>query len=542
MNQQFFILQKRILSSIKAEVRKNMGPQSKLIKNYYNSYKREFRGNFKYSSKQELIKKCLESDVILIGDYHTFSQSQKTALRILRDLVVDNTKLVIGLEMLLSEHQKSVNAYLSRLITESEFLEEIDYMQTWGFPWKHFKPIFDFAQTHKIPIIGLNTKSNHLKIRDQHAATIIANNLSNKNRKKFIVLYGDLHLSRSHIPKFLKNKIKSNQLNKSVLTIFQNSESLYWKLAEANLLHKIDVIKLASDRFCIMNAAPWIKLQSYLQWVESGDTSVDESESEDFTQYPEHIHQYFNALAETLKLKTPKYFDFKAISSDQLSLILDMIPNLPLKTLVTNHVIHNKTFYFPEYKTIYLGSVSINAICESASKILYSHTSKNDGLYKNPYNDFYKAILHYCFVYFGTKLLNHKRKCDLEDDFYAIVKNVLNKDSYEEEYIIQKSAEITLKHLKSQRIYLISKKYNAPRTFSGKNKLAQFLLTTNSIGSILGEKMYLGLITNKLNMNEVIKFYKLKIHNEAIASNTYFKLISYLSNIELPKTSKKNWL
>ncbi len=541
MKQSFYDLQKKILSSIKAEVRKNLGPQPKYLKKYYEAYKREFRVKHKYSSKQELIQQCLKSDIVLIGDYHTFSQSQKTALRILREIIQQKSKIIIGLEMLLSEHQKSVNAYLSRLITEAEFLEEIDYDNNWGFPWKNFKPIFEFAQANRIPILALNIKSNNLKSRDEHAADIITRNLAHRPNRSIYVLYGDLHLARGHIPKEINKHLKHYKLTKKTMTIFQNSESLYWKLAEANTIHKIDVLKLSSNQYCIMNAAPWIKLQSYLHWFETGDSSIDDEINEN-NQYPELIFQYYTILAEALKFKLSKNFEFKVLTSDQLSLMNDLFTSKVNKKSVDSLIIQLKTIYFVNYRTIYLNTLSINAICESAAKMLYVNLTKNDGIYTKYSKDFYKSILHYCFTYFGTKLLNHKRKCDLEEDYEVISTRNLDHNSYDEEYILKLSAGIILKHLSAQRIYINNKKYAAPKIFKGKNRDSLFIQVTSGIGNILGEKLYLGFVTNKLEDKAVIKLYKNKYLNVKHASVVYFTLLRMLSKIELPRKSKINWL
>jgi uncharacterized iron-regulated protein len=46
---------------------------------------------------------------------------------------------------------------LAGKITELELLERTEYEQRWGFDWKYYAPILQFARTHRLPVVALNT-------------------------------------------------------------------------------------------------------------------------------------------------------------------------------------------------------------------------------------------------------------------------------------------------------------------------------------------------------------------------------------------------
>ena len=68
-----------------------------------------------------------------------------------------------------------------------EFLEAINYQESWRFPWGHYREIFKFAQSEDIPIIALNSSGSLLE-RDKHAASLIHKELKNNPNDSMIVL------------------------------------------------------------------------------------------------------------------------------------------------------------------------------------------------------------------------------------------------------------------------------------------------------------------------------------------------------------------
>jgi hypothetical protein len=544
-------LQRQILKTIRADVRRALGPQSRELIRYYEAYKREFRTVRSLSSllstKDELLAACQASDIILMGDYHTFSQSQKAAIRLLSELTEAETPLVLGLEMIRSEHQAELDRYMAGDTDDASFLKAIDYENTWGFPWANFKPLLDFARAHRLRVLGLNLDNTKLDARDEHAADVIASFTALKPKYKVFVFYGDLHLARGHIPKYLRRALASRGLDRRTLTIFQNSESLYWKLAASREGHSTDVLALKAGgrdrRFCIMSAAPWVKLQSYLEWAEAGAlVDLGEDDTAAAPNLHEVAHERLRQLAETLGLEVPEGLDFTIQTVNDLSFLrtspaLGSLTRAEVKAL-KYHVLGNRSAFIPGPNLIYLASPSVNAIAEGVALLFHANLSKADSVYHDVKEHFYAAVLTSCIAYFGSKVLNHKRKCDLEEDFRALLSQRLPRRALPQERFQRLVARLVVRHCQAQTEYLRTDRYRVPTAPSGPQRMPLFLETARRLGSILGEKLYTGFVEERYSSKKIETLFRADLKDPRKARLLYLDLLSNLSRSRIAHSSK----
>ncbi len=550
---------------IRAEVRKTLGEQPRELRSYYEAYKKEFRGAAEYSNRPALIAAAQKADIVLVGDYHTFSQSQRSALRLLTDLwnLDDPTEpnkrgLALGLELVRTEDQKYLDQFLEDAISENELLKKIDYSKKWGFPWENFRPLVLFAKERGLPVLALNTGTSELTARDQHAAEVISQfALANPNRR-LVVLYGDLHLASGHIPRKIKTELARAKSKRKILTVFQNSESLYWRLASQGREHTVDVLKLSSDRYCIISAAPWVKLQSYLQWAEASQL-IDEGEG---ISFHELTTQNLKHLAETLQLPLNSVVDFSIHTVNDLAFLsnselLRSLTKAELRTIKAQ-VLGNRTVLIPMRTkgtlsspsiAIYLPSESVNAVGEAASTLLHASHSGSLDILVDPQRHFFQNLLRNMIAYFGSKTLNHKRKCDLEDDFRALANRALGKKPLLQERTTKKVAGLVLKHCESQRRYLREpngRYVSRPLPISlaiGPNRGSIFLEATRNLGFIAGEKLYNSFASGKTKLEFIQKIYTTTLNGDRIsqqnAKKLYLDLLRELQNAPVTHTSKE---
>ncbi|MBI3556751.1 MAG: ChaN family lipoprotein [Deltaproteobacteria bacterium] len=534
-------MQRQILMTIRADVRKAMGPQSRDIRRYYEAYKREFRGQVRHSSKEELLKHCLKSDVIFLGDYHTFEQSQKAALRLLRELVATDSAIVLGFELVPAQYQNALDEFMAGGLDEEDFLSRINYKNNWGFAWEHFKPLFDFARQHGLKILGLNFDSDRLATRDAHAAAVIANFTSENPKRRLFVLYGDLHLARGHIPKFLKIELRKLGVKRKILTIFQNSESLYWKLAESRLAHTPEVLALGGGRFCIMNAAPWVKLQSYLEWTEKSEliSKFDESAGPNLHEI---AHERLKHLAEALSFTMPENLDFTIQTVNDLSFVanspaLRELNRSELK-VVKYHILGNRGIFIPGPNLIYLASASVNSLSEGVSLLVHSTLSGSPMIFYDAREHFYAAVLNYTLAYFGSKVLNHKRKCDMEEDLRLLLERRIPRGSLPQEKLQRKVAKLVLRHCRAQREYARDKTYRAQFPPPGPGRVPLFLETARCLGGIMGEKLYASFIEGRYPLLKLERLFRSQFNGGRETRASYLKLVGELERAPLGHTSK----
>src|SRR5690606_18369745 len=138
--------------------------------------------------------------ITLFGDFHTFRQSQRGFLRLLRRIAVrkSHRNITIGLECFRHEHQKFIDQYLAGGIDEHELLQQTRYQQTWGFPWEHYKDIVEFAKHQQIAIVGIDTggkAKDSFRMRDHSAASVLIEHCRAHPNRQVLCLIGEYHLA-----------------------------------------------------------------------------------------------------------------------------------------------------------------------------------------------------------------------------------------------------------------------------------------------------------------------------------------------------------
>ncbi|NBU20345.1 hypothetical protein EBS43_02855, partial [bacterium] len=274
-------VQKKIFYSLQTEIDFLLGKQPESISKYAKENNKDFILSKAKSptliTKDALLRRINEADVTFIGDYHTFDQAQRTALRMIREVITPASHWVIGLEMIPSQYQQELDDFQAGKLTVKEFHESIQYSQEWGFSWKNYEPIFQWAKENRIRLIALNQpkilsahsqQSSDLKERDRWAAGIITDLFRLENGLKMMVLYGELHIGTSHLPKQLK-LISEQFLERPLqsVTIHQNHDQLYWKIAQSVPHQKPAILELNEHVFCVFSSTPWAKLQSLMSWA-----------------------------------------------------------------------------------------------------------------------------------------------------------------------------------------------------------------------------------------------------------------------------------
>lgn len=404
--------QKKLYLSIKSE----LAHFEKKKKREIVSYERTFRANLpargKASSRKELFAAVRASRVILVGDFHSFRQSQKGFLRLVEECAPGLTRAVLGLECLQQAHQVAVNEYLAGYITLEELRDKIDFERYWPFSWENYREILQCAKRLKLPVLALNILERRrspsmLRERDQAAADKISSELRVHPRSTVFALYGELHLARPHLPADMRARLGRNG---RVLAIHQNEPELYWKAPKLRNGQKPEVLRLAADEFCIMNSVPWVKLRSYLDWLEGSPSA----EGWDELDVPGTVHHYAHLLAEAIGVQADLRDEVEIYSPDRLAsgLPTELKRSVPSsdRTLVRHSIHFQRTAYLPGSGAILLPAASTNSLSEAASWLLWHSCRASSAKQARPGP--HDWVAHFLIGYVGSKVLNPKRKCN----------------------------------------------------------------------------------------------------------------------------------
>jgi len=106
---------------------------------------------------ETMIDQLEKSRVVYVGETHTDYGHHLMQLQIMQALHQRQPDLAIGLEMFPRTSQPALDAYVRGEITdEREFLRRSGYFSVWGYDWRLYRDIVDFARRRHIPLVALN--------------------------------------------------------------------------------------------------------------------------------------------------------------------------------------------------------------------------------------------------------------------------------------------------------------------------------------------------------------------------------------------------
>lgn len=521
-------LKKELYSHVHNQVQLRWGRLGIEIHAYREKYNHEVHRSWEISSKDELFSAIEKAKVIVLGDFHSLHQSQRSHLRILKNYTIDEFKIAV--ECVSYQHQKYIDQFLAGEINEKEFLLKINWKKNWGFPWEHYSEIFHFAKQSKIKIIGLNDvklmsfKDSLLK-RDKLATKIINKELA-KGKESIFVIYGELHLTSKDF--LLLNKV-NRKLN--CLRVFQNVDEIYFELMGMNKEAEVDVVRYNEKEFCLMNVPPWVKWQSYLMYIEKKYDSEIDTENPDYTDY---VDQYIKVIAKELNIDCDTK-NLSVYTSNDFSFLKSMKKDLSESEFAFYELLieEEKSFYIPKLGIGYLGRMTINQAAALAMQYVYFEFIKVDKIPSMLPNNFINLIWIEAVCYFGSKLINPKRKTETIRDIKLKVVQFGSKDSNKE------ALKLAL-YQKTKELMRLS-----GRSFSHKkmiiNKKASYIQCANLLGSMIGEKLYKGYRDQFVSLAMLKQLFGKKIDGKNF-DKTYYAMLEIIENLPEAFNSKADKL
>ncbi|MFZ8932346.1 MAG: ChaN family lipoprotein [Bacteriovoracaceae bacterium] len=406
---------------------KELEAPSKELEEYRKNQQHYITRSFKEASIDKLIDRASHSQIIYLGDFHTFDQNTKNLQRLLKEMNNNGEPIIMAFEFIHHKKQKYIDYYLNGHLTELEFLEEINFRESWRFPWHHYKPFFELAKKDGHKIIGLNHNGS-LYQRDCLAAKVITENYIDYPHVKMIVLFGELHITPNKLPALVEKEIP----NIEQLIIHQNLDYPYWskegKVAE--------VIEFGPNEFSIQSSPPWIKYESMIYWyenlIEDPEFDLHEIELEKGLKlFNSNVMGNFLNLCEKLNhslglhLKKEDITVFELLDYNGLEQIQNDVLGLQTEKEIDfyNHLLQSSTaFKLPHKNKYFCPSYSLNRMASLVGVHLRTITTGYSQLSLNSKYDFFLEVLFQSALsFFCSKTINHYRKCN----HYADIKRLI---------------------------------------------------------------------------------------------------------------------
>ncbi|RZA07881.1 MAG: hypothetical protein EOP11_06495 [Proteobacteria bacterium] len=399
---------RKLFLALQKELRYLESAKASSIRAYERAFKRSLPARSTTTTKAALVSRAKGAEVILVGDFHPFRQSQKGFLRLLKEVRGRSARpSAIALECIQQEFQTHVDYYLQGLITAEELREETAFEDNWPFPWENYRELLEYAKAEKIPVVPLNIPGRgapgELKARDEAAAQRIAEVAAESPKLQIFTLYGELHLAAPHLPASLRSRIK-----KRVLIVHQNETQLYWSAPRLKNGDRPEVLRLREDEYCVLNAVPWMKLRAFLDWAE-GSQEDDWDDSSDINGPVAH---FAALLAEALLLEAPALDRIETRGPDELE--EGGVFARSDRPLFAHARKYHRVSYLPAAQAVVVPTLSTNALTEAAALHLWA---RHNGGAQSQLGA--RLILQFMAGFLGSKLLNPKRKCNEEADMEA---------------------------------------------------------------------------------------------------------------------------
>lgn len=537
-------IQRGLLQELKEEVKFHIGTIPPSLRRYYDQYVAEFSGWWRSSSKADLIREVRKARIVMVGDYHTLRQSQRTTLRILRELVPRGRTVRLCLEMVHSAHQDWLDLFLAGEIGRREFFRAVRYDATWGFPWEGYGEILQFARHHSIPVHGLNVAGSGdgagLRKRDRHAARLIAGLAARFPEDLVYVVFGDLHLAAGHLPLQTVKALERGGVGEmQPLVVFQNSETIFWKLHRRRIQHRVDVVRLAGNRFCVNSTPPWVKLHSFIFWernrTELLESLLGEGEGNDGSraeavEYSEQQAAIIRLVAGYFSIDIPGMDDFTVMTLAELNKMLSSLSRLERFPSLEPLLLARESLFIPERRIIFLRGPDMNHAAEQASVFLNWLSTGYTPLTDGGQDEFYRRVIRRALGFTGSLVVNPRRKHWHEEDHLRYREQRRRRQNLTSRGRIQREASRwVLVHLCREEERLFGKERPSGARRALLRSVLQrddrlLRLVSTGLGQILGYRLYHGMLQGAVSRAGVRDLFSMKLAGWHEARELYLDL------------------
>ena len=503
------------------------------FKAYEARYRKGVKGYREVVAYPALVAAVRAADVVYVGDYHTLRQAQKSFARLVERSLSSGRRVALALEFVQGKHQDALDRYLAGKLSEASFLSRIEYQAHQIFDvWPNFRPILELARKHHLDVVAIDriaSGSDSLAVRDAYAAERIAAVSSAVDRPLVLVLTGQLHIAPAHLPAVVARALSAKGApERESLVVYQNCEEIYWKLAARGLDHGTEAVRVRRGEFCLVNTSPTVCQQSYLDWVDGA--GGDDAELEEASGAEKAFKEMARLVASFLALGGVEdaLDDVEIFSSGDLSFlrVLKARKDFSPRELASlkRQVLARESCYIPRSKMAYLATLSMNHAGEEATHFL-RHVVCGDAMdrRRSPVDAFYARIVEEALGFFGSKVVNPRRKCAQERDLVRL----LVEAPREERDVVA----LALVHKRLEKEGRLDDASGLAAMLDSKT----FNTVTHLLGYLVGEQLYYAMLAGKISKRELRAIFLEKLAADGEAMALYAGLLRRVGKVRVPE-------
>lgn len=544
-------IQKRLVEELKESIYDTVGRDNDAIDQYYDEYRREFRQGYeRAASRDEIVQRLLRANLAYFGDYHTLRAAQTSQLELLEECARRGRRIILCTEMTHAADQQHVVDYLRGEIDDEAFLWRVKWDERWGFPWKNWRRYFELARRYNLPLYGINLNAegdDALHTRDQYGARLVSALTQLHPDHLVATIYGDLHTAPTHLPGQVDTELAKWGFKRHSVFIYQNSETLYWKLVEQRLEHVVDYLKLRRDVYVIMNATPLVKFQSFANWQHRRHIALahDEDELEFIgdTGLAEQVAGYIRTIGDFIGIELEERDNFELYTAADL----DLLENLVKRGIYTanemqalkSYIEMAESAFFERARVLYIGNFTVANAAEAAGRYILSGMRPASTEPVASRDEFYARCMVEALAYFCSKIIDPGRAARDEDDWRQVLQRHGRRRKLAR---IQKldvlTARLFVKHKEYERRVLETGSFAGPPGKLFELETEEHVALTRALGRALGERMFAALGEERISREQVALAMQDPIREPDVSRNRYFELLRALAGQTRPTSTR----
>jgi len=407
--------QKRAAEALRVLLsRGDPSPQSRYIREFHE----EFRSYRSRVGLETVLRACLRADIVFVGDYHAVPSCQTFATQVLERLARGARPVALFLEMIFARDQGILDAYAEGRIGAEDLRRRIRYDRDWGYAWEGYGRLLEAARSEGARLIAADAPPRSgltmVRRRDRHAAAMIVEALAAQPRCRALVVFGESHLASRHLPAAVAAELAAAGLRRSSVTIVQNQDTLYWSAARRG--GGVEAVSLGRSRYCVFNASPLAKYESYRQ------TLLGWAEQEERPDFGPSVYHLIELLVAFLGIDP---YRFRTLCRDGRRVpMIDLYPEVAARrdrrvSARRSGELRRRTgrpgvVYRPAENRVDVYAFSLAAAAEAAARFLLASlggrlgpSARSDGgSHRGPEEEAGARILAEAFVAFAVRFLD----------------------------------------------------------------------------------------------------------------------------------------
>jgi len=118
-------------------------------------------------NNQDIMHSLSKTNVVLLGEDHDNPEHHRWQLHTMAELFSLEPNMALGFESFPRSAQKYLDQFVDGKLSESEFLDLVEWDKIWRFNKDFYMPMFHFARMNKIPMYALNVDRSLVSLVSQ---------------------------------------------------------------------------------------------------------------------------------------------------------------------------------------------------------------------------------------------------------------------------------------------------------------------------------------------------------------------------------------